>query len=104
MFLRAQPSEEEKLETGQPAGAARGRPQEYRAPDTGSGGAVWPRQLRGELSLTLPPGKPQVNTHSGMGRSPGRPGRPSPPGSMSESVRCVREKLAMLAGEMEKRE
>lgn len=27
-----------------------------------------------------------------------------PPCSMSESVRCVREKLAMLAGEIEKRE
>lgn len=27
-----------------------------------------------------------------------------PPCSVSESVRCVREKLAMLAGEMEKRE
>lgn len=27
-----------------------------------------------------------------------------PPCSMSESVRCVREKLARFAGEMEKRE
>lgn len=27
-----------------------------------------------------------------------------PPCSMSESVRCVREKLAILAGDMEKRE
>lgn len=32
------------------------------------------------------------------------PSSPLPPCSMSESVRCVREKLAMLAGEMEKRE
>lgn len=36
--------------------------------------------------------------------TPAHAGLLSPPCSMSESVRCVREKLAMLAGEMENRE
>lgn len=42
--------------------------------------------------------KPDLLDHMPM---PAHAGCFSPPCSMSESVRCVREKLAMLAGEME---
>lgn len=93
-----------------PAGAARRRLQVVLSPWSNRvwKGGVWPRELRSELSITYPPGKQQVNTHSRTGgrvsQDSPQASTPSPPGSMSESVRCVREKLAMLAGEMENRE
>ena len=55
--------------------------------------------------LYTPPTQEASDQHackrSGAGLQAEHPNSPSPPGSMSESVRCVNEKLAMLAGEME---